>query len=211
MSQVRRFVAACAIAWIVLFSLYWRVLEDWWPGAVPNGFKILFVLALAPALLAALGDAAYTGPRPGRKDGARRCARQPKWAMRRRTLAVKVAHMRTCAPAESPACAPGAHTYFDKRHGTYAERQGDGADTLWVKLAPNPDAVARDAQSGRAIGTRRSGAMAIKHDVRDGPERSWLPASWNMIRPFRNRNLPWYGSSVGVRYGDIRDGTGLFG
>ena len=98
---------------------------------------------------------------------------------------------------------------MDARPGTVATRQNAGNDTLWVQLAPNPDFQARDAITGRATGVYS--VRPVQHEVDDSPRRPWLSPMWNMIRPWRGANdAPYYGKTLGVRYGDRRDKTGLF-
>ena len=98
---------------------------------------------------------------------------------------------------------------MDLRPGTVAARHNTGgSDTLWVKLAPNPDLTARNAVTGTATGVFARHAVA--HEVDDSPRRAWGTAALNLIRPWRTRDGHWYGSSLGPRYGDARDRTGPF-
>ncbi len=76
---------------------------------------------------------------------------------------------------------------------------------MWVRLAPNPDWVARDSVSGRSTGT--FAVTPVQHDVDDTPSRPWLPPSWNLIRPFRGAAVPF---TRGPRYGAALDGTGPY-
>jgi hypothetical protein len=98
---------------------------------------------------------------------------------------------------------PHTRPVMDTRPGTVAARQNVGNDTLWVRLAPNPDYAARDAVTGRSTGVFARHPVA--HDVDDTPSRPWLPASWNLIRHYRDT----FGRTTGVRYGDRLHGTGI--
>jgi hypothetical protein len=98
---------------------------------------------------------------------------------------------------------------MDRRPGVFATHCSDQRDTLWVRLAPNTEYVARDAATGRATGVFAQRPVA--HDVDDTPRRPWISASLNMIRPWRDWDFPWYGKSVGVRYGDRAYKTGVMG
>jgi hypothetical protein len=95
---------------------------------------------------------------------------------------------------------------MDRRPGVFAATSCDQRDTLWVRLAPNEEYTARDAYTGRATGV--FARRPIAHDVDDSPRRPWIPASLNMIRPWRDWDFPWYGKTVGVRYGDKAHKTG---
>jgi len=103
--------------------------------------------------------------------------------------------------------APPSGKVLDRRPGVFAATSCESRDTLWVRLAPNEEYTAREAHTGRAIGT--FARRPIAHDVDDTPTLPWIPASWNMIRPWRDWDFPWYGKSVGVRYGDKASKTGF--
>ena len=100
---------------------------------------------------------------------------------------------------------------YDKRPGVFATHCSDQRDTLWVRLAPNEEYVARDAYTGRS--TAVFAKRPVAHDVDDSLRRGWpwVPDFLNMIRPWRDWDRPWYGKSTGVRYGDFAHKTGPMG
>jgi hypothetical protein len=113
---------------------------------------------------------------------------------------------RRSAVAPPAGKAPAPNAMHDKRPGVFAATCSEQRDTLWVRLAPNEEYVGRDAYTGRAIGVFAQRPVA--HDVDDSPRRSWIPAWLNLIRPWRDWDAPWYGKSVGLRYGDRAHKTG---
>jgi hypothetical protein len=212
MGGAARTAFAFALAWVVVFSLCSRIVTGLWPGALTHGVKILAALALAPALLGLMGESAVHGVvRPGTcvlqrvaahsAVAAARCVCVAAWARTcgggRRSQRSRHARESVCgfaadallAGAPDPAKRPHAYPFMDNRPGTIAARQNNGNDTLWVRLAPNPDYTARDATTGRATGVYAQRPVA--HDVDDTPRRSWFSASWNLIRPWRTYDAPW--------------------
>jgi hypothetical protein len=213
MGGAARTAFAFALAWVVVFSLCSRIVTGLWPGALTHGVKILAALALAPALLGLMGESAVHGVvRPGAcvlqrvaaqsAVAAARCVCMAAWGAHcgggRRSQRSRHARESVCgfaadaplAGAPDPAKRPHAYPFMDNRPGTIAARQNNGNDTLWVRLAPNPDYTARDATTGRATGVYAQRPVA--HDVDDTPRRpSWFSASWNLIRPWRSYDAPW--------------------